>query len=277
MRKQNKVLTVLLILSLIAALALGLSGCGNKAESTNDQQNEAQQAQNQSAETLELEGKVLQIYCGAGMTKPFEKIAQSFKDTTGCDMEVVYANAAQIQTQIDTTQEGDLFIAGSAEELARVQQYIADSKDLVKHIPVLAVKADNPMGINGLNDLTKEGVEVVLGDADATPIGKLSNKAMTDLGIMDKIKVAARTTTAPEIFNALALDECDAIIVWKENVNGNDVEIVNTTDLDKYIKVVPAAKLTFSKDKDTVDAFLEFLDSDTAKNIWTEFGYEIVS
>lgn len=264
MRKSRKILAVLMILCLTLCI---FTACGDKSES----------AKEPVKDTVDLSGKTLQIYCGAGMTKPFEQISKIFKNETGCEMEVVYANAAQLQTQIKTTQQGDLFIAGSADELAPVKEYISVSKDLVKHIPVLAVKSGNPLEINGLNDLTKDGVKVVLGDGEATPIGKLSNKALTDLGILNNINIIARTTTAPEIFNALALGECDAIIVWKENVSGSDVEIVNTTDLDNYIKTVPAASLTFCKDKETLDAFLKFLDSNKAKDIWKTNGYEVLN
>ncbi len=265
MKKQTKLFSAFLIVCLMLCLT---TGCKDKSEPV----------QNQSVDSGdELSGKTLQIYCGAGLSKPFEEISQTFKGKTGCGMEVVYANAAQIQTQIKTTEEGDLFIAGSAEELTRVEEYISDSKELVKHIPVLAVKSGNPLEISGLNDLAKDEVRIVFGDADATPIGKISNKALSDLGILNNVNIVSRGATAPELFNALALDGCDAIIVWKENVTGSDVEIVNTTDLDNYIKTVPAASLTFCKDNDTREAFLNYLDSEEAKTIWQSYGYETLN
>lgn len=265
MKKQGLWITTLLVLCLVVVFA---AGCSEKAEMT---ETEA------PAQEMSLSGKALHIYCGAGMSKAFEEIAAGFKSDTGCEMEVVYANAAQIQTQINTAQEGDLFIAGSTEELAPVEEYISDSKDLVKHIPVLAVKKGNPLEIRGLNDLAKEDVEVVLGDGEATPIGKLSNKALKEMNLLDQVNVIARTTTAPEMVNALSLDECDAIIAWKENVSGDKIEIVNTADLDQYIKTVPAASLTFSSNSDALTVFLEYLDSDKAKNIWKDYGYETLN
>lgn len=259
---------------LIACFAITLAtGCAGEPEPAAEPPAEEQPAE----ETTDLSGKALHIYCGAGMTKPFEEIARTFKDATGCEMSVVYANAAQIHSQINTAQEGDLFVAGSADELAPVKDFVSGSKDLVKHIPVLAVQKGNPKGITGLNDLTKEGIEILLGDAEATPIGKISNKALTDLGILDKVNILARSATAPELINALSLGECDAIIVWKENAGGDKIEIVDTTDLDKYIKTVPAASLTFSTDPDTLGAFLEYLDTDAAKAVWTKHGYEVLN
>lgn len=264
MKKTRKWLVALIGIGIILSFMTGCSSNSGKTDAAKDQEKS-------------LNGKTLFIYCGAGMTKPFGEIADVFKKETGCEMEVVYANAAQSHNQIKTTEEGDLFIAGSADELKPVQDYVTESKDLVKHIPVLAVKSGNPLGILGLNDLTKDGVEVVLGDAEATPIGKIANKALTDLGILDKVDVIARGATAPEIFNALSVDECDAIIVWKENVTGDSAEIVNTTDLDAYVKTIPAASLKNSANPEALSAFLAFLDSDEAKTIWKNYGYEVLN
>ena len=265
MKKISKFMTLLLILSLIFCMA---TACGDKTEPAGSGSHQ---------EATSLSGKALQIYCGAGLSKPFGEIAQAFQDETGCEMNVIYANAAQIQTQIKTTEEGDLFIAGSSEELAPVQDYIADSKDLVKHIPVLAVQSGNPSSISGLQDLAKDGIDVVLGDAESTPIGKISNKALSNLGILENVNVVSRAATAPELITALSLAESDATIVWKENVTGSDIEIVDTPDLDQYIKTVPAASLTCSTDQETLGTFLDFLDSDSAKNIWKKYGYEVLN
>ena len=87
----------------------------------------------------DLTGHTLMIYCGAGMAAPFQEIADAFKDATGCQVNATYANAGQIQSQITTTEEGDMFVAGSGDELKPVESYVEDKKDLVKHIPVLAV------------------------------------------------------------------------------------------------------------------------------------------
>ena len=75
---------------------------------------------------------------------------------------------------------------------------------------------------------------------------------------------------------SLAAGEADAAIVWKENVKGDDVEIAEVEGMDKYIKTVPAASLKITKDKDTLKAFEEFLQSKKAQEIWTKYGYELV-
>ena len=262
-----------------------LAGCGQSeapaeepaAEESTEAAAPAEEETTEAAETTttSLDGHTLMIYCGAGMTKPFEKIAAAFQEETGCEMTVNYANAGQIQSQIKTSQEGDLFIAGSEQELKPVKDFVTESTPLVKHIPVLAVQADNPKDITSLKDLTKEGVSFMMGDVDATPIGKIAKKALTDAGIMDQVSIAATTTTAPQMATAIAAGEADAAIIWKENCKADGVSVVAEEEMAPYIKNIPAASLSCSADEEARTAFLTYLDSQAAKDIWTEFGYEI--
>ena len=270
--KTKKHLGVAAAVALGAALVCGaLAGCGGTSGGQQQQQQGGQAA-------ASLEGKSLSIYCGAGMTNPFQEIADAFKEETGCEMNITFANAAQIQTQINTTKEGDFFIAGSADELQPVKDLVATSTDLVKHIPVLVVPADNPKGIKTVKDLTKCDT-LLLGDPESTPIGKIAVKAMTDAGIMEQVKKSGAittSTTAPQIAEALAKGEGDAAIVWKENAGKDGLTILENSGMENYIKTVPSAELTCAADADAVKAFSEFLQTDAAKGIWTKYGYELV-
>ena len=222
-----------------------------------------------------LEGHTLLVFCGAGMKEPFEEIAQAFQAETGCKVEVTYANAAQIQTQINTAQEGDFFIAGSEAEVKPVADLVQSTTPLVRHIPVIAVQTGNPLSITGPEDLGKDGVRVVIGDPEATPIGKIATQIFADFGLTDKVNIVSNTATAPAMTTALAADECDAIIVWKENVNPEQGEMVDSPEMEAYIKTIPAARLTCSTDTEAADALAEFLNSQTAQDIWVSYGYEL--
>ena len=275
-------------MGILLAGAIGaalITGCGaassgtagsSAPQQTQESAPEDGEAGKSAADTPDLTGHTLMIYCGAGMTKPFQEIADSFKAATGCEMNVTYANAGQIQSQITTSEEGDMFIAGSAEELKPVESYVSESKALVKHIPVLAVQSGNPKNITSLAGLAEEGVSLIIGDIDSTPIGKIAKKALTDAGIFDKVQIEASTATAPQMATAIAAGEADAAIIWKENCDAEGVEIVDTKDLDPYIKTIPAASLSCASDKDAPAAFNQYLDSDTVKEIWVKYGYEIV-
>lgn len=267
MKKFKQYIAAIATVALGATLSVGaLTGCSS------DKGGQPQTT------AVNLEGKALNIYCGAGMTKPFQEIADAFAEETGCEMNITFANAAQIQTQINTTQEGEFFIAGSGDELKPVQDHVANSTDLVKHIPVLVVPEGNPKGIQTVSDLTNCDT-LLLGDPESTPIGKISIKAMTDAGILEQVKASGAittSTTAPQIAEALARGEGDAAIIWKENAGADGLTILENTGMENYIKTIPCAQLSFASDEEAVKAFTEFLQSDTARDIWVKYGYELV-
>ena len=278
---KRNVLGILLAGAIGAAL---ITGCGaassgtarsSAPQQTQESAPEDGDAGKSAAYTPDLTGHTLMIYCGAGMTKPFQEIADSFKAATGCEMNVTYANAGQIQSQITTSEEGDMFIAGSAEELKPVESYVSESKALVKHIPVLAVQSGNPKNITSLAGLAEEDVSLIIGDIDSTPIGKIAKKALTDAGIFDKVRIEASTATAPQMATAIAAGEADAAIIWKENCDAQGVEIVDNSGLEDYIKTIPAASLSCSADHDARQAFLDYLNSGDVQEIWLKYGYEI--
>ncbi len=288
---MKKTLAILLALILV----LGLAACSG-AEETDaptadisaavpaelDPQEDAAPADAVPEETPEeavtalpdLTGKSLLVYCGAGMKAPFQAIADKFTELSGCEMNVTFANAAQIQTQISTALDGDFFIAGAQGEAKPVEDYVLSSSKLVKHIPVLAVKAGNPKGITGIADLAREDVSTVIGDAESTPIGKIAMQAFSDFGITDSVNLVATTTTAPQLATVIAMDEADAAIVWKENCNTDGIEVCDTPDMSPYVKVIPAARLSFSEGNEAADAFAAFLATQDAMDIWISFGYE---
>ena len=138
--------------------------------------------------------------------------------------------------------------------------------------------ADNPKGIQTVSDLVKCDT-LLLGDPESTPIGKIAVKAMADAGIMEQVKASGTittSTTAPQIAEALAKGEGDAAIVWKENAGKDGLTILENSGMEGYVKTVPSAELTCAADADAVKAFSDFLQTETAKNIWTKFGYELV-
>ena len=99
-----------------------------------------------------------------------------------------------------------------------------------------------------------------------------------DAGIWEDLQsrnAVTTTTTAPQIASALASGEGDAGIVWKENVKVDGATIVETTDLDAYVKVIPAALLTSVADEAAAAEFQGFLGSAEVQEIWKKYGYEL--
>ncbi len=250
-------------------------GCGpgedtNAADTDADTDQEIQQSS---------EGCELLVYSGAGLRKPVEEIAALFQEETGILVQFSYGGSAQCVSQILTVDKGDAFLPGDVMELDKLieNDKIDQQKPVVLHVPVLAVPAGNPAGITGIEDLAQAGVKVVLGDPEANPIGKLANKALKELGLFEKIEpnIVARGATVNELFTYLALKQADVAVIWEDNLVGNeDVELVQTSCFDNYIKTVPVASLKCSSNPEAANQFLEFVAGEKAMAVWEKCGFK---
>ncbi len=137
------------------------------------------------------------------------------------------------------------------------------------------MQKDNPKAIKTFADLAKDGVEVVIGDPEATPIGKIAMAIFKENGIADKVNIVSKTTTAPQMAIILENKQADAVIVWKENIVLEKMSIAEIEGMEKFIKVVPLAKLTSATNAPAVKVLDEFLSSQDAKDIWIKYGYEL--
>ena len=55
------------------------------------------------------------------------------------------------------------------------------------------------------------------------------------------------------------------------------MDILADPAMDAYVKTIPAATLSVSSNPGGQQAFLDFLASDEAKNIWEKHGYVVLN
>lgn len=96
-----------------AAVSGAVLACGVLAGCSSDKGEQKAEQPEQTA-AASLEGKSLNIYCGAGMTKPFQEIADAFKAETGCEMNTPSISATSLPAMTDRTKAtACAFSAGS--------------------------------------------------------------------------------------------------------------------------------------------------------------------
>ncbi|WP_258359558.1 molybdate ABC transporter substrate-binding protein [Moorella sulfitireducens] len=257
---------VRLLLGLLLSGLLVLAGCGK--------------SQDPAGKTA---GHSLLIYSGAGLKNPVEEIGAAFQAQTGIKINYTFSGAAQLNNQIILTKQGDVYLPGDIAELKPVKEkdLVAWVKNVVYHIPVLAVPQGNPAGIRQLTDLGRPGVRVALGDPQAVPIGKLADQLLQEKGLLEAVNknVVVRTPTANELVVYLSTGQADAAIIWEENYQGvkDKLEMVTIPELMDYVKTVPVAVLECSEEKELAQRLADFFTSADAHQIWQKWGYKQVN
>ena len=222
------------------------------------------------------------VYCGAGLKGPAEEISAAFQENTGIQVIYNFANAAQLNSQILLAQKGDVYIPGDVQELEPLKDkgLIEYEKNIVYHVPVLAVEKGNPKEICTLEDLARPGVKIALADAKVSPLGKLSESLFREYHILEEVSenVVVGGTAPSELIIFLSTQQVDATIVWKENYRGfeDKIELIHLDELEDYIKTVPVAVLSCSTETKAAEKFADFMFSPQAGQVWEKWGYEVL-
>lgn len=266
LRKASLIITILLVFILTC-----ITGCGTNTETTSPNSNTP----------VSEEQDTLLVYSGAGLRNATDEIAQVFEEKYNVKIEYHYTGSAQNLAQIELTQEGDLYIPGALSygKKAEEKGFVSNMQNVCYHIPVIAVPEGNPAGIEKLEDLSKSGVKVVLGDPKGPAIGKTAAKILKNANILDAVNTNLESTTATvnEIVTYVSMKQCDAAIIWEDNAVGVDgIEVIQITPEQNDIKTVPVCVLSFSQKEELAQNFADFIVSQEGKNIFKKHGFKPV-
>ncbi|BDC36085.1 molybdate ABC transporter substrate-binding protein [Candidatus Methanoliparum sp. LAM-1] len=224
----------------------------------------------------------LLIYSGAGLKPVMDEIADKFEEKTGITVDIIYGGSGHIFGQLSLSQRGDIFIPGGKYYTERAIEeglvYKNLTKDVVYHIPCIIVKDDNPKGITSLEDLSKPGVKVALGNKDRCAIGRVSKEILEREGLYDIIRennLEVETATVNELLVYIPTGVVDAAIVWKETLVDDDkIEVIEIDPAKNIIETIPASVTRCTENLDTAKEFLNFITSEEGLKIWREKGFK---
>jgi len=219
----------------------------------------------------------LLVYCGAGLNEPMEEIASLFEEEEGVHVDYTFGGAAQLLTQIELYQTGDLYMPGARSYIdsAIEKGFVDETVNVVYHVPCIIVPKGNPAGVESLEDLAEPGVRVALGDPEGPAIGKVSKKMLEGLGIWEDVNknVVALSATVNELLVYISLGQADAAIVWEDLYNPDEMDEVEIPQEMNDVKVVPIGTLVFSENKEMAEKFMNFVASDEGKAVFVDHGF----
>jgi molybdate transport system substrate-binding protein len=152
-------------------------------------------------------------------------------------------------------------------------------RKMVLHVPAIAVFRGNPASIRGLDDLTRKGVRVSIGDPKAPAIGRVAKKILTRAhlweGVQPNIEVYAPTVNQLLIY--VALNQVDAAIIWQDlttwaEANGK-IEVIAIDPERNIVKTIPTAVCTRTKNRELALRFNDYVSGVDGLSIWKKWGF----
>lgn len=274
---------------LLIAISLGLTACGgsqNSADAPAQAENKEVTADTEAAEadtSAAIEGTIT-LAAAASLEKSFtEQLIPMFEaQYPDVNVEGTYDSSGKLQSQIEAGADVDIFFSAALKQMQALQEegYIAEdaSVDLLENKIVLIVPTGKEDGYTSFEDIVNADM-VAIGDPESVPAGQYGKEALENLDLWSSVEgKLSLGTNVTEVLNWVAEGSADAGIVYATDAASmsGKVTVVAEAPEESVSKVIyPVAELKETKNKETADAFLEFLQTDEALAVFEAAGFSI--
>ncbi|BCM93974.1 molybdate-binding protein ModA [Abditibacteriota bacterium] len=219
----------------------------------------------------------LTISAAASMKDALTEINNRYSAAT---VSVNYGASGALQRQIEQGAPVDVFISAAAknmDDLAKANLVDAATRRNVAANRLVLVVPSGGSSIDSFTDLNKPSVKrFAMGAPESVPAGKYAQEVLSNLKIYDSVfPKAILGKDVREVLTQVELGNVDAGIVYKTDaLTSHQVKIVATAPAKLHKPIIyPAAVVSDSKNKPAAAAYVRFLASPTAKNIFKKYGF----
>ncbi|MDE3056692.1 MAG: molybdate ABC transporter substrate-binding protein [Bacteroidota bacterium] len=206
--------------------------------------------------------------------------AEYAKSHPSGDITFNFGGSGALEFQIENGAPVDLFISASTkyvDALERKKMILAGSRTTVATNQLVIIAPEKNSGIHSPNDLLNRSIRrVAVGDPKSVPAGSYAAEALKNLRLFDRL--ASKFIYGNDVRQVLTYVEtsnADAGVVYTTDaLESKNVRIaVQLPDSLHDPIMYPAVIVAASKNQAEAKAFLEFLSSDSARAIFSRFGF----
>ena len=271
--KSNKIAIIAIIVIIIAVVSIGSCSAGFfdflSGNSTN----------------TNLDGQEVNLAAAASLKNVYDdKLIPMFEQKyPGVKVTPTYASSGDLQTQIENGLETDVFMSAANKQMnALVEKGIIDNDTNLQFLEnkvVLIVPADSNSNISSFEDLKNVDGNIAIGDPESVPAGQYAKEVLNNTGIWDDVESKLSLgTDVTAVLNQVAQGSADCGIVYATDAKStDDVKVVCEAPEDALDTPViyPVAAVKDTNDTDATKAFMDFLQTKEAKDVFVEYGFTI--
>jgi molybdate transport system substrate-binding protein len=225
----------------------------------------------------------LVVFAASSLTNAFMELASEF-EIDRPDVEVVlnFASSSQLATQMIEGARADIFASANQIQMKNVvdAELIDSSLNFTANQLTLIVPADNPKQINGLVDLAKPGLTLILA-TPSTPIRVYSDQIIRNFAGEDFAQsvygnLVSEESNVRQVVTKIALGEGDVGIVYTSDLTPDIAEHVTSIPIppeNNLVSEYPIGVLTDSDNPVLAQAFIDFILSTRGQEILTNWGF----
>jgi molybdate transport system substrate-binding protein len=221
----------------------------------------------------------LTVFAASSLTKAFTQIGQDFHTVfPNVTVTFNFGSSTDLASQIQSEGTADVFASASDAAMDTVQDDpgVADRTTFATNQLVIITPADDPADIGSLEDLTKPGVQLVLG-AEGVPVGDYAREALKNAGIEQEAlaNVVSNEEDDASVVGKITSGEADAAIVYTSDVaaTGDAVRSVQIPDDVNVVATYPAAVVDGTAYPDQARSFVDYVGGTEGQDVLKQFGF----
>lgn len=224
--------------------------------------------------------KSITICAAASLKDALNEIQPMFEQEKGIKLTYNYASSGALQKQIEEGAPADIFISAGKKQMDALEDKKLIDKEsrenLLSNKLVLIVPREYLDTIKTAADLIDKDVRISIGQPESVPAGQYAKDCLIYLNLWDKlnnkivyakdVKQVAAYVEAGEIAAGIVYNSDTAVL------RNSIVAQVFEENSHKPI-VYPGAIISASKNKSSAKVFLDYLNTDTAKQVFEKYKF----
>lgn len=226
------------------------------------------------------------VFAAAALTNALDAVAERWQAETGHRVLMSYAGSSALARQIEGGAPADIFISASVDWMDALDVSgdlrAGTRRDILGTRLVLiahgqgadAVSLDESLDLLAMLDGGKLSMSLV----DAVPSGVYGRAALESLGLWEA--VAPQVVQSYNVRSALAfvaMGEAPLGIVYATDaVVEDNVSVIGTFPETSHPPIILPAAITAQSRSPVAEAFLDFMNSEPAREIWADHGFELI-
>jgi molybdate transport system substrate-binding protein len=222
----------------------------------------------------------LTVSAASSLTEAFGTIGNAFEAANpGTTVTFNFGPSDGLAGQINEGAPVDVFASASPTWMDSVQDDgpgVTDRADFAQNRLAIIVPADNPAGIENLDDLTEDGVQLVIA-AEGVPAGDYAREIFQNAGTSKAAlaNVVSNEEDVKAVITKVMSGEADAGIGYVTDVTPNvsdEVTLIPIPDEVNVIATYPIAVVNGSQEADLAQGFVEYVLGDGQQTL-AEYGF----
>ena len=291
-------------LAAVFALAFSLAGCGGGASSAASPSSAASAgsgAASASASQTETEAEPVEltVFAAASLTETLNQIAEDYKAVApNVTLTFNFDSSGTLKTQIQEGAVCDVFLSAGQKQMDQLDKtadasvntegldFVAEGTrvNLLENKVALCVAEGSDASIASFDDLAKalesSDILMAMGNSDV-PVGQYTQQILAYYGLDEEALANAGKITygsnVKEVTTQITEGSVDCGVVYCTDAYSAGITPVDYATEEMCGQVIyPAAVLNISQHSEEAQAFLDYLQTDAAMQVFEEVGFSPV-